>query len=453
MSIPSPIPFSTAHTLRETTNQKRPSPFAAKDSKRGRLELTPSKSATCVREADHDCGNIEEVYTSTKAIARLHHSLFRFSLAHAFDCTTIRGVTIMNGAVSHCGGCQAGHAALSPTLYDNILETISEKLSTKKLDELYEHEQSYVQTRFAPTMEELEKLSSDDEITRTEVFGQFITRLKPHETKGTFVGTLTEKARNATYDNPTASNRLDCYLEQHLRPLEDELAAEKGEPIPALAKLQTKYRELIDTAIENLNARYPQLDELQKAWDTLMDAQKKITDLEPDFATHEADFHAYAQAVETALKAKKVFFEQLDGTPGFKSFKDKLDAIQSPYNLKNILKLYKNGQIQATYDYFKKNEKSLKTDSNITNEFIEVRNEISLRIHEASIQHKVLDQNHDEIKFMMKHFFGDLNPETKTLLTPNKEKIQQSILRLIPPQPAKIVEEKEVNPVCKALFS
>jgi hypothetical protein len=69
-------------------------------------------------------------------------------------------------------------------------------------------------------MEELEKLSSDDEIQPAQkIFGAVhSSRLKPHETKGTFVGTLTEKARNATYDNPTASNRLDCYLEQYLRP-------------------------------------------------------------------------------------------------------------------------------------------------------------------------------------------------------------------------------------------
>jgi hypothetical protein len=82
------------YTLREATNQKRMSPFSSSSSKRGRIELSPSKSATCVRDEGHNCENIEEIHTSTKVIARLHHSLFRFSLAYAFDCTTSRGTTI-----------------------------------------------------------------------------------------------------------------------------------------------------------------------------------------------------------------------------------------------------------------------------------------------------------------------------------------------------------------------
>jgi hypothetical protein len=184
-----------------------------------------------------------------------------------------------------------------------------------------------------------------------------------------------------------------------------------------------------------------------------MDAQKKIADLEPDFVKHEVEFRAYFQAVETAIKVKKVFFEKSDGTPRFDSLKDALDAIQSPYVWKTLITKSQKGPLKTAYEYFKQQEKALKINNTATNLFTQARNEIDRRIHEAEVQHRVLHQNHDEIKFMVKHFFGDLNPETKTLITPTKEKIQKSIICLIPPKIFKEAVKQEINPVCKVLFS
>ncbi len=418
--------------LHETTNTKRVAPENSRSSSSKRIVLTPSKSATNIREKGHDCTTIEDDYTATKVNKRLQDSAVLLAFAYAFDCETGRGPTRYNGNSCSCGGCQAGHAALTPTLYDNILDIISEKLTQFKLSDLDPHLQSYMQTRFAPTLEECEKLSSDDVDVRNAAFKQIISRLTEEEKKGTFVNTLTEKARNATYDNPTSSNRFDSHLERSLRPKEDELAAEKGEPIQALLRLQAEYRRLVEVAIPNLEAHYVKLDNLHKAWDTMIGIQIKLQGLDVKSDEYKAEFLNYFSAIGAFLQAREIFFQKSEGAPSFNAFKERLSNTQSPYALKELLKLVKEGEIDEAHDYFSKKQKILQIDPAIDNDFIESRAEIGRTIHEAKLHLKVLDQKPEEINFMLKHHFGDLNPETKTLITPTKEKMQQSFLRLMP---------------------
>ncbi len=145
-------------------------------------------------------------------------------MAHAWECKTMRGRTCYNGDQSSCGCCQAAHAALSPALYDDYLKKIVQNIRERGFEGLSLHHQEYLQRRFALTEVERKGLSSETASIRSEWMRSIIARLQVKVGGVTFVDTPLDYARNATFENPAASNRVDCHLERSLRPLEDRLA-------------------------------------------------------------------------------------------------------------------------------------------------------------------------------------------------------------------------------------
>jgi hypothetical protein len=418
---------STGYGFRDNTKEQSAVASAVTPRKSSRQVLTPSKSGSLVQDEGHDCDHLNTDHIVSKVAARLFHSLFRFTLSHAFNCLTRRGPTHLNGARSTCGGCEAAHAALSPTLFDDILETIATNLGSQNFDELDELHQCYLRARFDLNNEDEEALSSDDAAERISKLDWIVSRLTTLEKKGTYVNTPTEHARNATFDNARSSNKVDCFLESKLRPQEETLSKRCKEgaitPIEALTELQTKYREHLENAQKNLKTDLISLHTLLEAWNELTSCQLELHSLDTDSDDFTHKFTEYVIKVELYLAAYKHMFDRQEGTPRLKSFKQSLRDNRSINILK---KIQKNKETKTFIESSKKLVNSFDPQS----QFNEVEAEISRRLVEVENQLKVVTQTPEEIKGMYKHLFGEVN-DLGILQTPTKEKVQAKFLELV----------------------
>lgn len=422
---------SSIYSFRETTQQMHElslnrTPVRPTTS---RTVLSIHETASRVREKEHDCDVLETDHIVNKVAARLFHSLFRFSLSHAFNCHTRRGHTHLSGARSHCGGCEAAHAALSPTLYDDILDTISAKLSEKPFPELETAEKEYLIQRFKLGTSEIEALSSKSQDSRIKTLISIVARLSVVEKKGTFVGTATEQVRNATYDNSKDSNRFDCHLENNLRPEEDQLAEEcrlnTKTPTQALQSLQERYRSLVEIAIPNLKNKLTLIGDLESSWEKLLNCQSNLETLTSGTDKFAEEFQIYLKLVDIYLKVYENFFIKQPGTPTFAKFQKYLIEAQSPFTLRRALR-EKNTASFSTYLKF------LLKPIDWKDSFQKAKRSIERRLYEAQHQLLVLHQTPDEIKGMLKHLFGAVN-STGVLTTPSKEDIAVRIVHLVQP--------------------
>ncbi len=394
--------------------------------KLSRRILSPSKSATLVRPQTHDCESLETDHTINKVAVRLFHTLFRFSLAHAYNCTTSRGTTHLNGAKSTCGGCEAAHAALSPTLYDDILKIVQKELGNKSLNELNHSLQNYLEARFSLSENDKQKLASEKKEDREKLLSELMSSLTLQEAKGSFVNTATEHQRNATFENPRSSNKIDCYLESHLRPLEDKLANEctidVKTPIQALEELQKMHRELLEIALKNIKAKQLLLNDFHDSFTQLSDAEIRL-----EAQADDKTFIEFKDCIGKYQLSRNAFFTKLQGAPNFNSFKRQINSEQSPHVLQKIAiieDLLSSRKHYETYKRFLKNSPDTETL------FTTTKTELERRALEAENQLKVLSQNTDDIKNMLKQQFGTKD-NLGILKTPTKSDIAKAIIPLV----------------------
>lgn len=413
--------------LRDSTNQKtktskeeaasKPTP------KKSRKPLTPSKSASRFEET-HNCKLLNTAHIADKVVARLILSLNRFALAYSFNCETKRGFTQLNGAISSCGGCHAAHAALSPKLYDSILQVVRTTILEKGFNQLNPAEKGYLTKRFNLSEEDRQKLASEDSITRIETFDEHASKLSDSEKRSSFAGTSADHSRNATFENPISSNRFDSYLEAHLRPLEDDLAEQccRGDKTPeqALLELQNKYRELLETAIINLHTDLNNLENLHEAWDLLIERQKGLEN-------GSSIFSSYLEAVANYQTALQLRFQKpkLQGTPSLKWLEEYLKDNQSPQVLKDLFKIVKPAV------HFKLNKRFLKTPDDADQQFNKGKEEVERRLTEALHQLDHVQNSPDAVKRMLKYSFGERDSEG-LVKTPDKSAMTRRFIELIP---------------------
>lgn len=368
-----------------------------------------------VHEVEHDCSVLNTDHTGVKVTARLCLSLFLFAFAYAMDANITRGTTRLNGSQAHCGGtCQSAHAALTPTLCDDMLLQIGQKLGEGSFQSLDLIHQKYLKKRFKLTDEDIKNLSSDDKTIRSAHLEKIISRLTMHEKWGTYIQTPTDFSRNVTYDNHASSNRVDMYLEKRLRKKEEQLAkrctTNEIKPMQALEELQTKYRKLIDKAIVALHSKKEALQTLREKHNELMKSDMTSEDLITKVNAYLASFSA--------------FFEKKKGAPNFKSFKQELTYQPSQNVLNVVAKIRQIDPLSL--------KKQLVPLENIEIKFQEAEEEIDRRLIEAKRQELVLHQTAEEIKTMFKSLFPVRNDDGD-LVTPSKDHLQQHMIDLIVP--------------------
>lgn len=393
--------------------------------------LTPSKSASLIGQAGHHCDHVDEDSTLTKVQTRFAYSIHRFAMAFSWGCETSRGRTQYNGARAHCGvgKCEAAHAALSPTLYDDMLDRVSEQFKTKKFTELGEISKIYMEQRFALKEADITALSDQNSVNRSRTFKVIIKRLTPQERKGSFVGTSVEFQRNATYNNPKSSNRLDCYLERVLRTVEDNLAKKcqnkEVTPEEALLELQKEYNQLLDIAFHDLNKDNTRVLELHECWLALTKSQTAFQDIGDT-----TKFKAYIQNVEAYIKAYDARKnEPLKGAPKLQAMMDYFRHKQSYHVLKGLLRENKISIDQAKI-YFSQNKHHLQISSEDEVKFEEGELEIRKRLDEVKIQKNAIDVPPLDLHYMFKSMFG--TKQGPILKTPSHNEVAQRLVSTLP---------------------
>jgi len=390
---------------------------------KSRAALSLDKTATRTREKGHDCTLIDTAILAEKVVARLFHSLTRFALDYSFNCETSRETTHINGDHSSCGGCQAAHAALSCKLYDKIHQIAKASLQEKSFDQLPPEYQGYLNTCFKLTSEDLESLRSEKAEERMAVFKQYADQMDPRKKKMLFSGTSLEWERAGTYENPTSSNRFDCFLERHLRPIEDDLARRCSEgvitPVDALVELQDEYLSLVEKAIPNLQRDVDALKDLQEAWDKMIKLQKEVTS---------QNFETYLEAVDQYLSLYKSRFskkakEESIGIPSLDPLKSYLRDTQSYNTLKTLLK-------NRNFLFYKTNKHFLKMPAASASEFSKAEKDIERRLSEAENQLEHLQHTRDQIEDMYKYSFGTKDDDGNVRL-PTKEEVAEAFLTRI----------------------
>ncbi len=410
--------------FRDSTNIQRVATAAKPTPVKSRAALPLDKTATRTRENGHDCTIVDTAIVAEKVVARLFHSLTRFALDYSFNCETSRKTTHINGAHSDCGGCHAAHAALSCKLYDKIHAIAKASLQDKSFDQLTPAYQGYLTTCFQLSAENLQTLNSEDISERMAIWEKYDSEFDSRKKKMLFSGTSLEWERGGTYENPASSNRFDCFLERHLRPIEDELAQRCSAgiltPVEALIELQDAYRSLVEKAIPNLKADLDALQDLREAWDEMLECQKKISP---------QNFETYLDAVDRYLAIYNERFkkskgkEQPIGIPSLSKFKAYLVENQS---YKILTELQKNRK----FSYYKTNKHFLKDPQDAKEAFSKVEKNIQIRIDEATNQLVQLHHSRDQIEDMYKYSFGEKDDDGNISL-PNKDEVAQAFLSRI----------------------
>lgn len=434
-------PVTPVRSLRPRAEEPSNASFASPAYRR---VLTPGRTATLLRTPGHDCSTVHEGNTAQKVMARIAFSLQRFSIAFSWDCITSRGRTRFNGGGTRCGAgkCEAAHAALSPTLYDDKIKRIEEHLNTTPFDKLDTISQMYITHRFTLEAEHLKALSDENPKTRLGCFQRFVRRLSLRQRKGSIADTQLEKNRNATYSNPRASNRVDCYLEKCLRIKEDELAASCSEnalePEEALVQLLTEYERLLEMAKNNLEAEQNNLQLFEKAWQELLTCQAQLSVVRDDDAYHQT-WTLYLQKANTYLtlyNSRNAKHEE--GVPGHNALMKHLKQHQSPYVLKMLSHQEGLSAAQAKA-WLVQHIKHLCIPMD-REPFAAAHLDVALRLKEVITQQSQLPNTRQELHAFVKSTLGIQNSQG-AVITPSKEQMATMITELLlqnsAPRPAR----------------
>ena len=398
---------------------RRPSQDQLISPQQGRKVLSPRASAALLRTPGHDCSTIKADNVAQKVMARLGHSLQRFAISFGWECLTVRGKTRYNGGRTYCGQgkCEAAHAALSPTLYDDKLQRVQKELEKSPFSVIKEISKLYLLRRFSLSETDKENLSHSSQEKRIKSFTEITGRLSRRQRKGSIADSSLEKTRNATYSNPRSSNRFDCYLERTLRKVEDELADECAShskaPEEALAALIKVYSELLEKAVFHLEEEKKDMEEFSSAWDRLIEAQKALEKAKPSekistFKDYKSAITAYLDLYQTRQAHQK------QGVSRQKSLMKALKQEQSLRLLKHI-----KGMNALDSDWFAKNQRHLKTSEKIVGCFQKAALDITLRHEEAQLQQNEMPRTAVEVHEFVKNTLG-VKDSQGNLITPTK---------------------------------
>ncbi len=341
-------------------------------------------------------------------------------------------------------------------------------------------DQEYLKKRFALEKTHEDLLSAENESNRFNHMMSIVSRLKVLERKGSFSNTPLDLARNATFENPAASNRVDCYLENSLGPLEETLSKDcrtsTKSPKEALKELFFEHRELLVKLKERLPVGESNLLTLQNSWKQLVDCQIKLVetfktcDIWPKTSDEEtpavfteillkrlAENADVQTSFEAYMKSMKKYREissarsshACEGVPKLKTLQNQLDKLQSPYVSNILSKRYEKEGIGKALLHFAANQihlniPSLEDAEVLEKSFKEGIDEISKRTAETEAQLLFLKRDFEEVHQLMNMFWGHTN-EKGSFCTPTKETILKHLNeQLVPVTPTHSRKRKSV---------
>jgi hypothetical protein len=424
----------TGPTTRPSTQQQTAAAAASLTSPRkSRTVSCISASFSYTREPKHSCLEVDQQSTALRTTVRLVHSLFRFSIASAFECETRRGKTVLNGSNASCGGCHALHAAFTPKLRDDMLDKTALRLKNVGFNRLQTFEQEYLRRRLGLTKDDESSLSTE---TRNSTIDSFLKLIPQDLRSSSFHSSQVNFSRNATFENPKSSNRLDSHIEKSLRTYEDKLALECSyeafTPSQALIFLQTRYKKELDETLQDMKCDLLILEHLQKCLSQLIECEKKLDGLESPSVEFNREFVNFHRLAKQYLSAFNMRFEaKLKGAPGFKELKQYLREQQPIYTLTRIT----TESLEGAKGIYLASRRHLKQPSDFGAEFIKAKEELSRRIVDAEIQLPLLTLTENDADLLLSHLFKIYR------YTPTKDEIAFALVSMIPNRQFLILSE------------
>ncbi len=420
-------PFSkaTSYQFRQSTYDQAKT-LAMTSSPHYRRVLDPTATPSIIRTPDHDCHQINPENTRIKVVQRVWNTYFRMQVAAVYTCSTWRGTTRYNGAVAHCK-CHAAHSSLAPTLYDDKLQLVAATILENGFQALTPTSNKYFSHRFELDTPAKKQLIDADTPERKlqELFQQLSLRQK----KGSFVDTEAEEKRNATFQNPSESNRLDCHLEYHLRPFEDLLAEDCRKqaktPVLCTQELVQKHIQLLDQAVQNIKIRQDDYEQFLKVHKELYTLSLELSPLPSDRITNE-QCKAFVEKVREFLTLKGKLLSPLPGAPHLDEFIRFFLEKTPYYTLRKISKDFDDLPIDVFLPNFHSLLPSIQL-SPIVQDVEGKKVDIQNRHEEAQIQLDELKSIQTTIPSFDMLFFGKTD-EHGVRQAPTKEEIADTLI-------------------------
>lgn len=398
---------------------------------RRRNVLPKDSTSSIIRSPEHVCTVLIEDNTRAKVDMRVTFAALRFFTAHAMVCQTSRGTTRWNGAQAHCGSCQAAHASLSPTLYDDKLQRVEVVVQEQGFAHLSPLSKKYVHARFGVDTPERRRRQEESQQTDSEFFQTLRQTLPLRQQKGSFVDTELDYHRNTTITNPRGSNRLDCHLETlGLRELEDSLALECTQqvktPQEAMKEFVAAYMGMLQKFVINIQERMLQFESFLTYHKLVMNDIFILETLTPETTTDEF-YEKFIGRVRKYLELRKELKTKMPGAPNFDQHVDFFQQRPVFFPLGQLLKNFdKAEEVPAAVRFYHASKSNLR-DSEIILDIERVKADLDCRLQEATVQLEKLSAINADLPSFQRLYFG-VKSETGVRESPSRTALQEQLL-------------------------
>lgn len=409
---------------RQTTHQTPPR----------RTILKRHDTASLLRTPGHNSYDFNPEKTLSKMSTRFQTTFDRFLIAYVWKCNTERGRTYLNGSQAHCkkehhhtASCQAAHASMTPHLKDNYLTLVAAEIKEKGFENTAPEFLEYFFHRFNLTSEtriELQGMLSD-----AEFVDYLLSKIPAKNLKGSFIGTVKEMQRNATFEQPTGCNQIDCCLERSLRKLEDKLAhlctKQEITAQQAMKLFFTQHGKLLDSLIWNVEKRQRDLTAFIQLHYAMLEKIQALHTWNIE-STSEEQYSEFIAAATTYLNKKQQLEARSFGCPPLGDFLRYSLGCQIQYALKRIA--FRKNPTPVNIRFLHLTKTQLKTG---------LINELELKAQTAELRVRLLEAKTQKDKIIAvmesppnfaKVYYGLYDPVAKVRRTPSKQEIHSQLV-------------------------
>lgn len=398
-----------------------------------RREIGTALSATITREKGHICQIPEEKMAAEKAVRRAWGIYIRHCISGFLDCKTWRGRTELVGASSHCGGCEGSHWSLTPTLCDDKIERIINRIIQLK-GETTPRSKLYCKTVLGFEDKEFAQLKENGDAASITAFIKKHT--KPGQWHRSYKGSSFENQANSTVENHALSNRVDSMMEKKLRSIEDQINADvfekKLSPEEGTQKVLQSLEEYFTKSLAALKDRKGKIERF-------------ITlnqEIEKSIAQSVPDFDAFQKNVEELLALREEFKTKNSVIARFK----KVDEYRHDYyTLRTLMKQ----PPEERPTFFQAARSQFKTAPIVDSASHIAQYDHMIQETEHQLKWTKLYNDRSLIDAFAVSFFGILEPGTNIRRKPTELEMQLQLIQMMgkeeaPPQ-TKTLKRKRID--------
>ncbi len=361
-------------------------------------KILPENSTATIK-ATTDIHTMDLTISKIKAVYRLKTFVVHSLLEILHKSPLNRGKTHFQGSRA-VQGHQAAHACLYPSIKDNILPQMIQKVVQNGLTPT--KTEPFLKNRLGLTSPEVKILQENH--NNLEFVTQFILERLPHPNAmhSILAGTRYEMYCNTTFENPDACNQFDTRLENELKPFLKELQTLRLDETDTAEDSMTKFVEWLivyyTLSIKNLE---DQMEHLLLAHEAFQNMRTFELSHLNDCGINEDEFEEYLGNVKSFLEHYDFLITKKIGTP--RSAKD-LRTIRNDFSI--LRKMIHKSSLEEAAIYYQQNTRHLGNEMVFNVEAF--YNKCALYKQEAEAQLDAMNDCSDPCVYsqMLKGLFG-----------------------------------------------